>query len=323
MIDKIIKFFLKRPWIIILAVIGAWIIYPIALKTVDSLITQSISHTSSITEEATPTKTELENIGLVYGTYGDSYGSLNTLFSGLAFAMLILSLLMQREELQAQRKELEAQRKEIQESNKIAEGQREITKQQGDLIKQQIIVSREQNLNFVLFQYFEKLDSTINGMSVKARFGNNQLQGFEIFKDFSKELLHSLPKAPVDITDNQMYSDILNDIRTQYIQTTDQYSIKFEESLLLENILIILRYIKKNEQFMDHKQAIQTFLAHVNIDVLLCLAWISILGQWELKKFIEEYSLLRNIYQRVEPDYRLENIKIFFKSKAFYTQHNI
>ncbi|WP_457794470.1 hypothetical protein [Acinetobacter baumannii] len=33
-------------------------------------------------------------LGSTYGTYGDMYGSLNTLFSGLAFATLIISLLI-------------------------------------------------------------------------------------------------------------------------------------------------------------------------------------------------------------------------------------
>lgn len=40
------------------------------------------------------------------GLYGDSYGAINTLFSGFAFAGLIIAILLQREELQLQRKEL-------------------------------------------------------------------------------------------------------------------------------------------------------------------------------------------------------------------------
>lgn len=41
-----------------------------------------------------------------YGQYGDAYGSLNTLFSGLAFAGVLISILMQSKELQLQRDEL-------------------------------------------------------------------------------------------------------------------------------------------------------------------------------------------------------------------------
>jgi len=40
------------------------------------------------------------------GTFGDMFGAVNALFSGLAFAGIILAILMQREELKLQRKEL-------------------------------------------------------------------------------------------------------------------------------------------------------------------------------------------------------------------------
>ena len=40
------------------------------------------------------------------GIFGDMFGAVNALFSGLAFAGLIITLKMQREELKLQRKEL-------------------------------------------------------------------------------------------------------------------------------------------------------------------------------------------------------------------------
>ena len=50
------------------------------------------------------------------GTFGDTFGIVNALFSALAFALLIYTSLMQREELELQRKELELTRKEIEKS---------------------------------------------------------------------------------------------------------------------------------------------------------------------------------------------------------------
>ncbi len=47
------------------------------------------------------------------GVFGDQYGSLNTLFTGLAFALLICTTLMQSHELKMQRRELELTRKEV------------------------------------------------------------------------------------------------------------------------------------------------------------------------------------------------------------------
>lgn len=46
------------------------------------------------------------------GTFGDSFGSLNALFSGLAFAGLVITLLMQRKDLAAQRRDIEVARQQ-------------------------------------------------------------------------------------------------------------------------------------------------------------------------------------------------------------------
>lgn len=60
------------------------------------------------------------------GVFGDKFGAVNSLFSGLAFAGLIITLFFQKEELELQRqelaetrKELEGQKKEFEEQNKI------------------------------------------------------------------------------------------------------------------------------------------------------------------------------------------------------------
>jgi hypothetical protein len=52
----------------------------------------------------------------IAGNLGDSYGAPNALFSGLAFVGVIVTLLMQREELRLQRRELRLTRRELQRS---------------------------------------------------------------------------------------------------------------------------------------------------------------------------------------------------------------
>ena len=48
------------------------------------------------------------------GTFGDSFGVLNTLFSGLAFSGIIVTVKMQNDEMREQRKELQKQKKAAQ-----------------------------------------------------------------------------------------------------------------------------------------------------------------------------------------------------------------
>lgn len=58
------------------------------------------------------------------GIFGDMFGAVNALFSGLAFAGLIITLILQRHELALQRDELEQTRKEFVEQNKTMKRQR-------------------------------------------------------------------------------------------------------------------------------------------------------------------------------------------------------
>lgn len=58
------------------------------------------------------------------GQFGDMFGAVNALFSGLAFAGLIITLILQREELSLQRDELKQTRKEFEEQNKTMKRQR-------------------------------------------------------------------------------------------------------------------------------------------------------------------------------------------------------
>jgi hypothetical protein len=59
------------------------------------------------------------------GTFGDMFGAVNALFTGLAFATLIYTTWMQREELALQRKELSSTRNEL-------KGQKEQLRQQSE-----------------------------------------------------------------------------------------------------------------------------------------------------------------------------------------------
>jgi hypothetical protein len=64
------------------------------------------------------------------GVFGDQFGALNALFSGLAFAGVIFAILLQRQELELQRRELELTRQELQGQKKQLEAQNETMRRQ-------------------------------------------------------------------------------------------------------------------------------------------------------------------------------------------------
>ncbi len=104
-------------WTLLLLVIAIWIIYPIFI--------------------AKHIPIELRN-----GQPVDSFGALNTLFSGFAFAVLIYTIIqqnyqlgMQKEELSLQRRELELTRIELNRSASAQESTEKSIKNQAKLME--------------------------------------------------------------------------------------------------------------------------------------------------------------------------------------------
>ena len=77
------------------------------------------------------------------GTFGDQYGALNTFFSGLAFAGLVIAILLQREDLKLQREEMREARVEAAKQTKEAEAQ--------------TALMAEQTLSACMFSYLETM----------------------------------------------------------------------------------------------------------------------------------------------------------------------
>lgn len=78
------------------------------------------------------------------GQYGDSFGAINSLFSGLAFAGIIYTIILQQKELKLQRKELFYTRKELERSSTAQEESEKALKEQSKLMQEQARLMAEQ-----------------------------------------------------------------------------------------------------------------------------------------------------------------------------------
>lgn len=70
-----------------------------------------------------------------HGTFGDTFGAINSLFSGLAFAGIIYTILLQRKELELQRQELRETRKELERAANAQESSGQQLKRQAENLK--------------------------------------------------------------------------------------------------------------------------------------------------------------------------------------------
>lgn len=75
--------------------------------------------------------------GLSAGEYGDMFGGINALFAGVAFAALVVTLVMQSEQLQLQRQELQLQRKELEQTREELRRQADASETTTALLKRQ------------------------------------------------------------------------------------------------------------------------------------------------------------------------------------------
>jgi len=145
--DKIEKWLIPVSIIIIVFI---WIIFPSCLSYLTNKFEWNIRN---------PGDTN-------FGTFGDTFGVLNTLFSGLAFATLIITLFLQRRELELQRKAVNDQQIEIEKSNDIAEQQILITQQQADLLEKQIKEAQVQNFFNILFPLLNRKKLTMKMLMI-------------------------------------------------------------------------------------------------------------------------------------------------------------
>ena len=101
------------------------------------------------------------------GLAGDMYGGINALFTGLAFAGLIMTLIVQMRELELQREELGAMKDEL-------SGQRSQMELQNEFVKKQIFEN-------TFFQMMRMHNEIVSKMDIRTVIGRDCFQ--EIFSE--------------------------------------------------------------------------------------------------------------------------------------------
>lgn len=290
--NSLVEFFSIFAAMIIIFII--WANYPRFMQDMDKSVNEKKTQIIIPFKDPQPAKdlkqeTRFEKIGEKYGTYGDSYGSLNTLFSGLAFAILIISLFMQRQELQAQRLELEAQRNEISESNEIARQQRQITEQQKVLNEQQIKDARVQNFYDLLFRYLNRYELKFKAIRYEPQ-GNYHINYFEQYNKYVFFYLEQLDRYDSPLK-NHSDSDL-----NIFINASLSHAHKDTGGILI------------NEQYYEQVLFIISFIfEHQNLGVTNSA--IKILGSYLGNH--EKLTILFGAFQ-------YEKIKLFAKNYRSY-----
>ena len=110
------------------------------------------------------------------GTFGDSFGSINSLFSALAFAGIIYTIILQHNELKLQRQELEQTRNELKRSADAQDRSEKQLERQSNNLKE---TAKLNALNSLLTFYIELAKS---GKDKEERLFAAEKQKFYMLK---------------------------------------------------------------------------------------------------------------------------------------------
>lgn len=151
----------------------------------------------------------------VRGLFGDMFGAVNAIFSGLAFSGIILSLYMQRVDLKLQRKELKLTRKEVKRTNKEFKLQNqtmEVQKFENQYYK--MIDLHKQNVNEMIIPFFDILTGTNSSQKEELTADKipnkilTEVIGNKGFIDMATELEECVSSSVELLTEYNLYENI-------------------------------------------------------------------------------------------------------------------
>ena len=168
-------------------------------------------------------KATTENGWATRGQFGDMFGAVNALFSGLAFGGIIITIFLQRQELKLQRKELSLTRQELQETRKEFQSQNVTLNRQ-----------RFETTFFNMLSIHNVLAASTAHISIKECTG---IKAFDEFKvDFRNELT-SVHKI-FDATKHERYRQIFGNYFGRIFPNVSPY---------FQSLLAIYRVVKQSQ----------------------------------------------------------------------------
>ncbi len=231
------------------------------------------------------------------GVFGDSFGLLTSLFSGLAFAGIILTVISQNKELKLQREELQNTREELRLTRE------EFEKQNSTL--------KKQNFESTFFQMM-RLHHEIVGQ-LKLLNVRNQPAGRDCFETVYHELAEHHTQLAAKSLGNQGNSIQVTEelIDGAYVQLLGKY-----QKILghyFRNLFTLLKFVKTNdvENKLLYSNIVRSQLSDYEL-VMLFYNCLSKFGKEKFKPMAEEFALFNNLPQ--EKLFRRNHIDLYNQS---------
>lgn len=231
------------------------------------------------------------------GEFGDQFGSVTALFSGLAFAGLLLTLALQRNELHQTQEAVHLQTKELELTREAVKAQTEELKLSGEALQAQVTEQKQQRqemegmkkaqelqVEFMSLQGFE------NSFFQLLKMWNEHVDGITIGTNLGKDALSRIARQVTSAKEEfKPHQDF-------YMAVFDQQH-QHKLGPYFAQLLHILLHIKKSsltdEEKKRYGQIVRANLSDDEKKLLLCNCSFPIGGA--LKPLAEEFGLLRGL----------------------------
>ena len=227
------------------------------------------------------------------GTFGDKFGAVNALFSGLAFAGLIVTLLYQKEELKLQREELAQTREEL-------KGQREEFEEQNKTMKRQ----RFENTFFNMLSLQQEITHNLsyeNPIQDEAELMRYDVKQ-RIYKN--RAVFEGLyTNAIIDYDGSRCYGGIINKLA---IHGCAAYSLVRGLSFLdhyFRHLYRIFKYVDTSDSISEDERYEYACIVRSQLSdyelVMLFYNCLTSNGRAKFKPIIEKYVIFNNLREEL------------------------
>lgn len=206
-----------------------------------------------------------------YGTFGDSFGALNTLFSGLAFAGLIWTILLQKKELKETREEIKGQKEQL---------------------ANQYLVMKKDNFENTFFRLLSFQRDIVASLTIKETFvGPNSKTVTHNGHDCLEKISNQLP----DYFDERCHAGIYPDLEPyeRFYKIHDK-NLSHYHKHLYQIILFIESSDIADDEKDRYRRLLRAQFSSAEL-VLLLFHCISSYGKEKFKPLLEKYKMLEHL----------------------------
>lgn len=233
----------------------------------------------------------------VRGQFGDLFGSVNALFSGLAFAGLVITIIQQRHDLQLQRQAIDQSKKDINQQNETMK----IERFENTFFK---MIEVQQSIVNDLYaadshkEWVKQDDSS--GRSANEVLTKDEYRGRNLFYYVFKLCEHEIGNHI--FPGSSMRPGLYSVIKFRGKAYFDDYMTTTMFDHYFRHLYTILKFIEENNRLEEAKQyQYATFVRATLSRYELVMLYYNGFFHPKMKKLMERYCLLNNIRKDLLP----------------------